>query len=188
MLLLQIHQTLHVHLPFVWALVLHTVSSLRLIKWQLCQLISFPLPLPSVLTRHLLILSVLPLYSLGPPQELIPYTVWQAIKDGGHSHTYMGTEDMQLTCRAVTRSATNHFINVRYNQLCTQIFLSSHTLTLRFHGCFSCIHICFLVLVSHLLWRILSLFLLRWHYCCLSDKCEGTLHKAVSWLQTGMGL
>lgn len=145
MLLLQIHQTLYVRLPFVWALALHTVSSLRLIKWQLCQLISFPLPLPSVLTRHLLILSVLPLYSLGPPQELIPYTVWQAIKDGGHSHTYMGTDDMQLTCRAVTRSATNHFKNVRYNQLCTQIFLSSHTLTLHFHGCFSYIHVCFLL-------------------------------------------
>lgn len=64
-------------------------------------------PLPSALTWHLLILSRLPLYSLRPPRELIPYKLWRAIKDGGHTHTYTGTIDVHLTCRRVTRRAPN---------------------------------------------------------------------------------
>ena len=87
----QLLQMLSVRSLWVWALACHTVSSLWLIKWHSCVSWS-PLPLPSALTRHLLILSLLPLYRLRPPQELIPYKVWQAIKDGGHTHTHVHTQ------------------------------------------------------------------------------------------------
>lgn len=84
---LQFHHTLYVLSLWVWALACHFVSSLWLIKWHSCVSWS-PLPLPSVLTRHLLILSLLPLYCLRPLRELILYKLWQAIKDGGHVHIH----------------------------------------------------------------------------------------------------
>lgn len=129
-------------------------------------------PLPSVLTRHLLILSVLPLYSLRPPQELIPYTVWQAIKDGGHSHTYMGTKDMQLTCRAVTRWAPNHFESVIQSAVHTNLSLWPHpncismAVSATYTFAFSCLR------DSPFITHLISLIMLLTHLCLLSLRSQ----------------
>lgn len=69
--------------------------------------VSWSFPLPSMLTSHLLIQSVFSLYALRPPRELIPYRVWQAVKNATLAHTI----DVKLACRAVTRWVQNIFEN-----------------------------------------------------------------------------
>lgn len=82
-----------------------------LIKWHSCVSWSPP-PLPSVLRRHLLILSLLPLYSLRPPGELIPCSLWRAVRDRIHTQNAL-TIDMQLTFRVAIKVSSKSLLKAQ---------------------------------------------------------------------------
>lgn len=63
--------------------------------------------------KHLLILSVFPLYTLRPPRELIPCRAWQAVKDGiWNWHAVQSQDEFKIflsdTISHAHKSLTDH--------------------------------------------------------------------------------
>lgn len=97
----------------------------------LCQLAHF------VPTRHLFFPIPLLLYSLGLPQELFPYYIWQKIKRWWQAHI-LGHSGFAVDMQ---RSHKIHSVfKVQCYQLCTQIVLPGQTLFLHSDCCVSNTH------------------------------------------------